>query len=103
MPQDDQGRYKGIAFITFKTKEAVEKALKFDGDDYGGRPLKVAMSTPRGDKGKGKGDGKGKGKDKGKGKGKDKGKGKGKDFGKGKGKGKGKDKGKGKGKKSFDD
>merc|ERR1711920_4428 len=90
LPKDDQGRIKGIAFITYKTKAGVEKALKFDGDDYGGRTLKVNMAIPR-DKGKG---GKGKDGDKGKGKGKDKGKGKGKD----KGKGKGKDKRKGKGK-----
>merc|ERR1711920_763055 len=98
LPEDDQGRIKGIAFITYKTKAGVEKALKFDGDDYGGRRLKVNMATPRdkgkGGKGKDGGKGKGKGKDKGKGKGRDKGKGKGKD----KAQGKGKDKRKGKGK-----
>lgn len=100
-PKDDQGRYKGIAFVTYTTKAAVEKALKYDGDDYGGRVLKVAMATPRtrskggkgdggernqggkGKDGKFKGDGKGKGKTKGKGKNKSSGKGDGKAEGKG--------------------
>mmetsp|Transcript_27620 Transcript_27620/g.79339 ORF Transcript_27620/g.79339 Transcript_27620/m.79339 type:complete len:313 (+) Transcript_27620:100-1038(+) len=75
MPKNDEGQSRGIAFITFKTKEGVEAALKFDGDDYGGRRLKVNMANSKGgEKGKGeKGDkGKGKGKgDKGKGKGND--------------------------------
>merc|ERR1712135_128747 len=62
----ETGRSRGIAFITFATKEGVKKALEFDGDDYGGRNIKVNLATS-------KGDGKGKGKDKGKGKGKSKG------------------------------
>jgi len=90
--KDDSGRFKGIAFITFTTTEGVEAALKYDGDDYGGRTLKVAMASAR-DSGKG-GKGKEGGKDKGKGKGKDS---KGKDS-KGKGKGDGKSKGKSDGK-----
>jgi len=73
MPKNDEGRPKGIAFITFKTKEGVEAALKYDGDEYGGRTLKVNLSSEKPAKGKGKE----KGKDKGKSKGKDKGKGKG--------------------------
>jgi len=73
---NDEGKPKGIAFITFKTKAGVDAALKFDGDDYGGRTLKVNLA---GQGGKGK-DGKSKGK------GKD---GKGKDGKDGKGKGKG--------------
>merc|ERR1711941_77442 len=90
--KDDQDRFKGIAFITFKDKAGVEAALKYDGDDYGGRPLKVAMASGRsGSQSEGKSKGKGKGKD-----GEAKGKGK-KGDGKGKGKGK-KDDGKGKGK-----
>merc|ERR1712037_143552 len=83
LPKDDQGRIKGIAFITYKTKAGLEAALKFDGDDYGGRTLKVNKAEARGS---GKGDGKGKGKDKGKGKSKGK-DGKGKAKGKGKGPG----------------
>merc|ERR1712187_926290 len=84
LPLNEEGKPRGIAFVTYKNKEAVEKALAFDGTDYGGRTLKVNLA------GQGKGDSKGKGKD-GKDKGKDA-KGKGKDA---KGKGKGK-KGKGK-------
>merc|ERR1711998_332972 len=77
MPLNDEGQCRGIAFIRYSSQEACDKAKAFDGTDYGGRTIWVAMA----------GDGPAKGKD---GKGKD---GKGKD-------GKGKDgKGKGKGKK----
>merc|ERR1712196_495857 len=72
LPKNDEGQPRGIAFITYASKAGVDAALKFDGDDYGGRTLKVNLAGAG--KGKGK-DGKGKGKD-GKGKGKD---GKGKD------------------------
>merc|ERR1712194_669873 len=73
VPLNEEGKPKGIAFITFKTAEGAKDVLKFDGEEYGGRTLKVNLAG----QGKGKGkDGK-KGKDKGKdGKGKD---GKGKD------------------------
>merc|ERR1711972_923049 len=80
MPLNDEGNARGIAFIEYKDKESVEKALKFHETDYGGRSLSVRMSGE--DKGKGKGkdgkDGKakGKGKDGKDGKGKSKGKGK---------------------------
>merc|ERR1719188_1315262 len=70
---NDEGRPRGIAFITFKDEAAVEAALKFHETDYGGRTISVRKAGDR-PKGKGKD---GKGKD---GKGKDKGK-------KGKGKG----------------
>merc|ERR1712228_180028 len=73
MPMNEEGRPRGIAFITYKSEEAVTKALEFNETDYGGRTIKVnkAGDRPAGGKdGKGK-DGKGKGKDKdGKGKGK---------------------------------
>ncbi|CAJ1346763.1 unnamed protein product, partial [Effrenium voratum] len=72
LPKNDEGRPKGIAFITYASKAGVDAALKFNGDDYGGRTLKVNLASDKSDKGKGKG------KDKGKGKGKD-GKGKGKE------------------------
>lgn len=71
MPLNDEGNARGIAFIAYKDKESVDKALKFNGTDYGGRSLTVRMSGDDSGKGKGKD---GKGKD-GKGKGK-KGKGK---------------------------
>jgi len=74
MPKNDEDKPRGIAFITYTTKEGVDAALKYDGDDYGGRYLKVNLAGQKPEKGKGKDKGKGKGKD---GKG-DKGKGKGK-------------------------
>merc|ERR1719222_1085578 len=71
MLKNEEGKPKGIAFITFKTKAGVEAALKYDGDDYGGRTLKVNLA---GQGGKGKdGKSKGKGKDGQDGKGKGKG------------------------------
>merc|ERR1719311_483021 len=59
VPMNDEGKPRGIAFITFKSKAGVEAALKFDGDEYGGRTLKVNIAGQKGDKGKGKGKGKG--------------------------------------------
>lgn len=50
MPTED-GKTKGFAFITFETLSGVAAALKFDGDDYGGRTLTVnaaGMFGPRG-------------------------------------------------------
>merc|ERR1712060_238018 len=88
------------AFISFKTKASMDRALQRDGDVYKGNVLKVSIADQN--KGKGKKGGKGDGKNGKDGKGKDgKGKGKGKDKGRGKDKGKGKGKGK-KGKKGFD-
>merc|ERR1712217_531166 len=55
LPLNDEGKPRGIAFITYKTKEGVDAALKFDGDDYGGRTLKVNRAGGKGEKGKGKG------------------------------------------------
>merc|ERR1712139_364505 len=76
LPKNEEGNPRGIAFIEYKDKESCEKAIKFDGEEYAGRYLKVKMAgDPPDSKGKGKD---GKGKDgKGKGKGKE-GKGKGK-------------------------
>jgi len=71
MLKNDEGAFKGIAFIVFKDESGVKEALKYDGDQYGGRTLRVsrASSNGKGKDGKGK-DGKGKD-SKGKGKGKD--------------------------------
>merc|ERR1712060_666040 len=47
----------GMAFITYETDEGVQKAIAFDGEDYGGRRLKVNKAGEKGkDKGKGKGE-----------------------------------------------
>jgi len=64
MPLNDEGNARGIAFIEYANAEGVEKALKFNETEYGGRWLSVRKS---GDDSKGKGKGKD---DKGKGKGK---------------------------------
>jgi len=70
----DTGRSKGIAFITMADQAGYDAALKYDGQEYAGRPLNVSKAKSTGNKGKGK-DGKGEGKGKGKDKGKSKGKG----------------------------
>merc|ERR1719262_1012353 len=55
---EETGKPRGFAFISFTTKEGLEKALKFDGEEYMGRYLKVNKA---GEKGNSKGkDGKGK-------------------------------------------
>lgn len=54
MPRDGQ-RSKGIAFITFSTKEAVAEALKFHDTEYGGCKLTVRMASDRREKGNLKG------------------------------------------------
>eukprot|EP00747_Dinoflagellata_sp_TGD_P210087 gnl/TRDRNA2_/TRDRNA2_83417_c0_seq1.p1 gnl/TRDRNA2_/TRDRNA2_83417_c0~~gnl/TRDRNA2_/TRDRNA2_83417_c0_seq1.p1 ORF type:complete len:351 (+),score=109.18 gnl/TRDRNA2_/TRDRNA2_83417_c0_seq1:77-1054(+) len=55
----ETGKSRGFAFITFNDKAGLDAALKFDGDDYGGRHLKVVKAdgsnTRDGNKGKGKG------------------------------------------------
>merc|ERR1712151_1035712 len=56
--KNEEGGFRGIAFIEFKTKEGFEAALKFNEDTYGGRTIYVSKA------GEGKGDGKGKGKGK---------------------------------------
>lgn len=62
MPLNEEGRPRGIAFIGYKTQEGVDKALAFEGTEYGGRTLHVSKAV----KGKDcKGKSKGKGKDEG--------------------------------------
>ncbi|CAE8597512.1 unnamed protein product, partial [Polarella glacialis] len=61
LPKNEEGKPKGIAFITYADREGVDKALKFNGDDYGGRTLKVNLASDKSSIGGGKGkDGKGK-------------------------------------------
>lgn len=43
MPLTKDGRPGGFAFITFKTREGVVEALKYNGDEYGGRKLVVKI------------------------------------------------------------
>lgn len=43
----DTGRSKGFAFITFAQQQAAEKALEQNGNDMGGRPLRVNMATEK--------------------------------------------------------
>jgi len=63
MPKNEEGKPKGIAFVTYSTQEGMDAALKFDGQDYGGRTLRVAVANAKGEKGKGGDKGKGKGRD----------------------------------------
>ena len=43
----ETGQPKGFAFITFAEQQAAEKALELNGNDLGGRPLKVNMATEK--------------------------------------------------------
>lgn len=67
MVMTPEGAFKGIAFIVFKDESGVKEALKYNGDQYGNRTIKVSRagekskSKDKGDAGKGKGKGKGKG------------------------------------------
>lgn len=79
------GKSRGIAFVEFETSLGLDAALQLDGDECGGRELKISKAQSAGkregteaSKGKGKGNEKGKRKDrdadsKGKGKSKEKG------------------------------
>jgi len=48
------GKPMGVAFIVFARKDAVERALAFDGKTYGGKKLRVKVADPNA-KGKGQG------------------------------------------------
>lgn len=50
----DTGRSKGYAFVTMNDNEEAEKAIEaIDGNDIGGRPIKVNESRPREQRGYG--------------------------------------------------
>merc|ERR1712187_829426 len=70
LPKNEEGKVKGIAFIQFKSSDAIEKALKYDSQEYGGRTIYVSKAGEGGKGDKEGKDGKGKGKG-GKSKGKD--------------------------------
>jgi cold-inducible RNA-binding protein len=40
-------RLKGFGFITFNSNDAAQAALEMDGQDLGGRNIKVAMANER--------------------------------------------------------
>jgi len=49
MPQDDEGNHKGLAFISYGSSEAMEKALAFHETSYGGVTIRVQRANaPRG-------------------------------------------------------
>lgn len=64
IPLNEEGKSKGIAFITFITKEGLDACMKYDGTDCGGRTLRInpAGGGPKGGNAKGGKKGKGKGK-----------------------------------------
>lgn len=43
----ETGRPKGFAFITFAKQQAAEKALELNGNDLGGRALRVNIATDK--------------------------------------------------------
>merc|ERR1712066_261231 len=49
MPLNDEGSCRGIAFIKYSGKESMEKAMKFNETDYGGRTIYVSMAGEGGD------------------------------------------------------
>merc|ERR1711907_611942 len=66
MPKNpEDGKPKGMAFVTYKDEAGVKAALAYNEQEYGGRYLRVSKASDRPEKGKGKGKD---GKDKGKGK-----------------------------------
>lgn len=46
----DTGLSKGFGFVTFETLAGLEAALKYDGQDYGGRTLKVTRDSKKPEK-----------------------------------------------------
>ncbi len=55
LPRDKDGKLKGMAFVTYGTPEGARGALKLDGEEYGGRTLKVNLvPASKGKDGKGK-------------------------------------------------
>lgn len=43
----DTGRVRGFAFVTFETQEQAEAALKMDGTDLNGRPIRVNVAQEK--------------------------------------------------------
>jgi cold-inducible RNA-binding protein len=47
----ETGRLRGFGFVTFVNQEAVDQALKMDGNEMNGRPLRINMVRDRDDGG----------------------------------------------------
>lgn len=43
----ETGKFKGFGFLDFETPEALKKAMAKDGQDCGGRPIKLDISLPK--------------------------------------------------------
>jgi cold-inducible RNA-binding protein len=43
----DTGRPKGFGFVTFAAQNSAQDALKMDGQDFQGRPIKVSMAKEK--------------------------------------------------------
>jgi len=50
MPTKGENKCMGFAWIVFKKIDGLQAALEFDGDDYGGRRLKVEKAGEHGGK-----------------------------------------------------
>merc|ERR1712238_597040 len=48
MPTKGENKCMGFAWIVFKKIDGLQEALEFDGDDYGGRRLKVEKAGEHG-------------------------------------------------------
>lgn len=61
MPMDrESGRPRGFAFVTMSSKDEMIAAIKgLDGQDLGGRPLRINEAQPREERGGGYGGGRG--------------------------------------------
>ena len=61
MPTDrESGRPRGFAFVTMSSKDEMVKAIKaLDGEELGGRPLRINEAQPREERGGGGGGGRG--------------------------------------------
>jgi len=59
LAKEPGGKFKGFCHVEFEDNEGANNATKKNGDDLGGRPLKVDMSRPSSGGGGGRGGGRG--------------------------------------------
>jgi RNA recognition motif-containing protein len=43
----ETGQVKGFGFVEYKNQADADKALELDGQDFGGRPMKVNIARPK--------------------------------------------------------